>query len=119
DLVGPDDPALRAQIRDDLFATTGYLFRHGWSVVRPENTIYDPTPAVEPLINGISWVIFMAQAARHAARTAGTLEDQIKWAAIWTGTFATLGPLPPGAQSALVSGPSTGYSVYNLAQRAF
>ena len=119
DLVGPDDPALRAQIRDDLFAMTGYLFRHGWSVVRPENTIYDPTPAVEPLINGISWGIFMAQAARHAARTAGTLEDQIKWEAIWTQTFATLSPFLPGAQSALFSSPSTGYYGYNLAHGQF
>lgn len=115
DLVGPDDAALRAQIRDDLFAMTGYLFRHGWAVVRPENTIYDSTPAVEPLINGISWVLFMAQAARHAAQVAGTAEDQIKWEAIWTETFATIGPCLQCSQSVLFSSPSTGYYSYNLA----
>jgi hypothetical protein len=115
ELVGPDDPALRARIRDDLFTMTDYLFRHGWAVVRPENTIYDPTPAVEPLINGISWVIFMAQSARHAAQTAGTLQDQAKWEAIWTETFATMGPMLEGSQSVLFSSPSTGYYSYNLA----
>lgn len=115
DLVGPDDPALRAQVRDDLFTMTGYLVRHGWSVVRPENTIHDPTPAVEPLVNGISWVIFMAQAARHAAQTAGTLADQIKWEAIWAETFAAMSPLLPGSQSPIANSPSVGYYSYNLA----
>lgn len=115
DLVGPDDPVLQARVRDDLFTMTGYLFRHGWSVVRPENTIFDPTPAVEPLMNGISWVIFMAQAARHAAQVAGTVEDQIKWEAVWTETFATMSPFLQGSQSALFTSPSMSYYSFNLA----
>jgi len=115
DLVGPDDPALQAQIRDDLFTMTDYLFRHGWAVVRPENTIYDPKPMVEPLVNGISWVIFMAQAARHAAQVAGTTADRLKWEAVWSETFVTMAPLLQGSQSTALNSPSTGYYGYNLA----
>lgn len=115
DLVGNDDPAMRDQIRDDLFTMTDYLVRHGWSVVRPENTIHDSTPAVEPLINGVSWVIFMTQAARHAAQVAGTPEDQIKWEVIWMETFATIAPFLQGSQSVAFNPPSTSYYSYNLA----
>ncbi|MBI4559691.1 MAG: hypothetical protein HY706_19045 [Candidatus Hydrogenedentes bacterium] len=119
DLVGPDDPALQATIRADLMTAADYLIRHGWSVVRPETSIRDSTPAVQPLANGISWCTYMAHAARHAARTGGSLADQAKWETLWTQTFAIFGPLLPGAEIFGLQSPSAGYYGHNLAHNQY
>jgi hypothetical protein len=114
DLVGPDDAALRAQAGADLMTMTDYLVRHEWSVVRPQNTPQDPTPTIQPLGNGISWVLFMTEAARHAAWVAGGLTDQGKWEAIWTETLATFGPLLGVDQNGLMQSPNQSYYSHNL-----
>jgi hypothetical protein len=114
DLVGPDDASLRAEVGADLMTMTDYLVRHEWSVVRPENTPQDPTPAVQPLGNGISWVLFMTEAARHAAWVAGGPTDQAKWEAIWTETLATFGPLLVADQNGLMQSPNQSYFSHNL-----
>src|SRR6266704_3633069 len=88
DLVGPDDASLRAEVGADLMMMADYLVRHEWSVVRPENTPQDPTPMVQPLGNGVSWVLFMTEAARHAAWVAGGLTDPAKFEAV---TYALTG----------------------------
>jgi hypothetical protein len=93
---------------------TDYLVRHAWSVVRPQNTPQDPTPTAQPLGNGISWVLFMTEAARHAAWVAGGLTDQTKWEAIWTETLASFGPLLAAEQNGLMQSPNQSYYSHNL-----
>jgi len=114
DLVGPDDVSLRSQVGADLMTMADYLVRHEWSVVRPENTPQDPTPMAQPLGNGISWVLFMTEAARHSAWVAGGLTDPAKWEAIWTETLATFGPLLQVDQNGLMQSPNQSYYSHNL-----
>ena len=114
DLVGPDDASLRAQVGADLMTMADYLVRHEWSVVRPQNTPQDATPMVQPLGNGISWVLFMTEAARHAAWQAGGLTAPAKWEAIWTETLASFGPLLEVDQNGLMQSPNQSYFSHNL-----
>jgi len=114
DLVGPDDASLRAEVGNDLMTMADYLVRHEWSVVRPQNTPQDATPAIQPLGNGISWVLFMTEAARHAAWVADGLTAQAKWEATWTETLATFGPFLVVDQNGLVQSPNQSYFSHNL-----
>jgi hypothetical protein len=119
DLVGPDDLSLQAQGAQDLMTMTDYLVRHGWGCIDPVTSNNDPTPDPHPLANGISWDLFMAQAARHAAYVAGTLEDQAKFEAIWSETLATFGPMLFGENSPPFTTPSSGYYGFNLAHAQY
>jgi hypothetical protein len=94
DLVGPDDPAMRDMVRDDLLTLTGNLWRHGWSVVRPyirvetagsENFVF-PLMVINP-----SARLNMTQAARHVAAVAGTDVDRAVWEAIWLEELGVIG----------------------------
>src|ERR1043166_4346790 len=114
DLVGPDDASLRAQVGADLMTMADYLVRHEWSVVRPQNTPQDATPMVQPLGNGISWVLFMTEAARHAAWQAGGLTPPAKRGAISAGNPAGFRPLLEGDQNGLMQSPNQSYFSHNL-----
>src|SRR5256714_14275625 len=48
DLIGPDDPALQAQLRDDIILLTDYLLRHGWSVVYPQSSRTSSSSKTDP-----------------------------------------------------------------------
>ena len=97
DLVGADDPHLRARIRDDIYTMVGYLVRHQWWVIEPQTTRTDPNLQSKPLfVYNPAGQLHMAQAARHVAKVAGSAADRAKWEAVWQQVVAfAKSPLTP------------------------
>ena len=118
DLVGPEQPALRAQIRDDLLAMAGYLVRHGWNYVRPNGyvgTHSDEDGFVSPLMPHVPLArLNIVNAARHVADLAGSPADRQLWDAVWAEEFATQGPLLGPAEEVNAVQPNQGYFKFNL-----
>jgi hypothetical protein len=115
DLVGPDQPELRAQIRDDLLAMGDYLVKYGWSFVRPngyvstqsfENGFVEPLMVQVPLAR-----LNMANAARHVAESPS---DRQRWQAIWAEELASQGPLLGPSMEVDSFQPNEGYFKFNL-----
>jgi hypothetical protein len=115
DLVGPDEPALRAQIRDDLLAMGDYLVKYGWNFVRPngyvstqsfENNFAEPLMVQVPMAR-----LNMANAARHVAESAA---DRQRWQAIWAEELASQGPLLGPSMEVDSLQPNEGYFKFNL-----
>jgi hypothetical protein len=131
DLVGKDDPALRAQIRGDVLVLAGRLVKYGWSFPRPHGDISVPKAPVSVPITGFDGHDFdnfispafmqqvpsarlnVAQSARHVAQT-GTSQEKTYWDGVWAEESAT--QLPALALSMEVDSaqPNDGYYKYNL-----
>jgi hypothetical protein len=115
DLVGDDEPGLRAQIRGDLLAMGDFLVKYGWSFVRPngyvstqsvENNFIDPLMVYVPMAR-----LNIANAARHVAETSA---DRQRWQAIWAEELASQGPLLGASMEVDSLQPNEGYFKFNL-----
>jgi len=115
DLVGPDDPGLRAQIRDDLLAMGDYLVKYGWNLVRPNGYVSTRSfenNFVEPLMGHVPMArLNMANAARHVAESPA---DRQRWQAIWAEELASQGPLLGASMEVDSFQPNEGYFKFNL-----
>jgi hypothetical protein len=115
DLVGPDDPALQAQLRDDIILLSDYLLRHGWWVVYPQSSRTSSNPSADPLfIITPSARLHMAQTARRAAAVAGSLAEVAKWEAVWNEEIATTGQGLQDEALLEIQGPHDSYFSENL-----
>jgi len=131
DLVGKDDPVLRAQIRGDVLVLAGRLVKYGWSFPRPHGNVSVPKAPVNVPVTGFNGHDFdnfispafmqqvpsarlnVAQSARRVAQD-GTPEQKQYWNAVWAEELAT--QLPDLALSMEVDAfqPNDGYYKYNL-----
>lgn len=115
DLVGPDEPALREQIRGDLLAMGDYLVRYGWNYVRPSGYISTQSfenNFVEPLMVQVPMArLNMTNAARHVASSTA---DRQKWDAIWAEELASQGSLLGVSMEVDSLQPNDGYFKFNL-----
>lgn len=100
DMVSPDFPQMRAQIRDDLLAMGNFLIRYAWNYPRPQGYVsaqsdfdgfFSPLFVYVPLAR-----LNVTNAVRHVADLAGSPADAQRWDAIWNEEFATQGPAIAG-----------------------
>jgi hypothetical protein len=96
DLVTPDAPDLRRQIRTDLVAMGNFLWKYKWNYPRPHGYV-----SVEHDFNGFFSPLFVytpearlnvANAVHHVVSHGGSRFDKAKWTAIWAEELATQGP---------------------------
>ncbi|MEY2470502.1 MAG: hypothetical protein QOF21_3200 [Actinomycetota bacterium] len=118
DMVGPDAPDLRDQIRSDLLAMGNFLWKYGWTYPRPHgyvsiehdfNSFFSPLFVYTPEAR-----LNVANAVRHVADTGGALADKLKWDAIWLEEFATQGPAVGGSLAIDALRPRDDYYKWNL-----
>ena len=118
DLVGPDQPTLRAQIRDDLLAMADFLLKYGWNYPRPNGyvgTHSDEDGFLSPLMPHVPMArLNIANAARHVADLAGSAAEQQKWDAVWSEELATQGPILGTSMEVDSTQPNEGYFKFNL-----
>jgi hypothetical protein len=123
DLVGPDDPAVRDLIRDDVLAMADFLLKYGWNYPRPHgdvkvDDVYDN--AVTPImVISPSYRLLLSLAAKHVAETAGPAHQALKWNAVWTEELATQTPSDLVAEEVNDPSPTAGYFSWNLAHLVF
>jgi len=118
DLVSPDDPAMRKQIRNDLIAMGDFLIKYGWTYPRPHGYV-----SAEHDFNGFFSPLFVytpearlnvANAVRHVARRGGSPAQKAKWEAIWLEELATQGPAMGGSFQFDALQPHDSYYKWNL-----
>lgn len=118
DLLGPDDPELQAQVRDDVLAMAGYLVRHGWNHVRPNGAVgtnNDEDGFVSPLMAHVPLArLNVVNAARHVAAVAGDAATALQWEALWVEELASQGPLVAANMAVDNAQPSSSYFKFNL-----
>ncbi len=118
DLVGPDDLAMRNMIATDLMTLTDYLYRHGWSVVKPytraETAGSELGPVFPLFVINPQPRLNMTQAARHAAQVAGSDVDKAKWEAIWREELASQAPNLRTEYLLAIDSPHNSYYNFNL-----
>jgi hypothetical protein len=131
DLVGKDDPALRAQIRGDVLVLAQRLVKYGWSFPRPHGNISVPKAPVAVPVTGFNGHDFdnfispafmqqvpsarlnVTQSARHDAQD-GTPEQKQYWDAVWAEELATQLPVLATSMEVDALQPNDGYYKYNL-----
>jgi hypothetical protein len=118
DMVSPDAPDLRNQIREDLLSMGNFLFKYGWTYPRPHGYV-----SVEHDFNGFFSPLFVytpeaqlnvVNAVRHVVDNGGRLADKLKWDAIWAEDFATMAPAIPGSVGSDALDPHGSYYKWNL-----
>jgi hypothetical protein len=118
DMVGPDAPDLRNQIRTDLLAMGNFLWKYGWTYPRPHGYV-----SIEHDFNGFFSPLFIytpearlnvANAVRHVADNGGATADKAKWDAIWGEEFTTQGPEVAGSLASDAIQPHDSYYKWNL-----
>lgn len=118
DLVGPADPALAAEIRDDLLNMGGFLLKHGWTYPRPNGFIgvhSDEDLFISPLMPHVpSARLNIANAARHVADISGSAADRQTWDAAWQEELASQGPLVGAEKEINTAQHNDGYFKFNL-----
>ncbi len=96
DLVGPDAPDLRKQIRTDLLAMGDFLWKYVWTYPRPHGYVsatHDFDGFFSPLfVYTPEARLNIANSVRHVLARGGAAADKLKWDAIWLEEFATQGP---------------------------
>lgn len=119
DLVGPDQPALREQIREDLLSMGNFLVKYGWNYPRPHGYVsadHDFDGAISPLMVYVPMArLNMVQAVRHVLKDGGTDADRQKWNAIWAEELASQGPILAFSMEVdAADAGHSGYYKYNL-----
>lgn len=118
DLVGPEVPQLRAQIREDVLSMASFLLKYGWNYPRPNGyvgTHSDEDGFLSPLMPHVPMArLNIANAARHVADLAGSDADRQKWDAVWTEELASQGPLLGASMEVDDFQPNDGYFKFNL-----
>lgn len=122
DLVGPDDPQVRALIRDDLLRIADFLLAHGWSYARPSGRVALPPSGdlesnfVTPLmVISPTYRLGVSQAALHVADVAGPTAEAVKWQAVYAEEFASQVPGDSVSDEVNDPSPTAGYYGWNLA----
>lgn len=122
DLVAPDDPELRAVIRDDILAIANFLLKNGWNTTRPHGQVALPpfgdvydNFATPTMILSPAYRLAISEAALHVAQVAGPPEEAQKWQAIWAEELATQTPSDTVANELNDPTPQAGYFGWNLA----
>jgi hypothetical protein len=97
DLVGPDQPQLRHQIRDDLLAMGDFLVKYQWTAPRANGVVGTNNQDdifIAPLLNAsLIGRLSVAAAVRHVVDVDGSPADQQRWDAIWASEITHQGPL--------------------------
>jgi hypothetical protein len=126
DLVGPDDPEVRALIRDDVLAMADFLLKYGWSYAHPHGEVALPPfgdvydNALTPImVISPSYRLLLSLAAKHVAEVAGPADEALKWTAVWTEELATQTPSDAVAELVNDPTPQGGYFSWNLAHLVF
>ena len=118
DMVGPDESALRAQIRDDVLAMADFLVKYGWNFPRPNGyvgTRNDEDGFISPLMLHVPMArLNIANAARQVADAAGSAADRQKWDAVWAEELASQGPILGSSLEVNSAQPNEGYFKFNL-----
>lgn len=118
DLVGPDAPELRDQIRTDLLAMGNFLLKYGWSYPRPHGYVsakHDFDGAVSPLMTYVPMArLNIANAVRHVVDQGGAVADRQKWDAVWAEEFASQGTQLAGSMEVDAAQPNDSYYKFNL-----
>ncbi|MCW2500527.1 MAG: hypothetical protein JWN87_2203 [Frankiales bacterium] len=118
DLVGPDRPALRAQIRADLLAMGEFLLKYGWSYPRPHGYVsakHDFDGFISPLFVQVPMArLNLTNAVRHVLADGGAAPDRQKWDAVWAEELASQGPALAPSLEIDSAQPNAGYYKFNL-----
>lgn len=95
DMIGPDAPQLRKQIRTDLLAMGDFLWKYGWTYPRPHgyvSTAHDFNGFFSPLfVYTPEARLNLTNAVRHVLADGDDAVSRVKWDAIWASEFATQG----------------------------
>jgi hypothetical protein len=121
DMVGPDHPDLRNQIRDDLLAMGDFLLKYGWCYPRPHGYVsadHDFDGFISPLFVYVPMArLNLANAVRHVLDVAATPAQQTakqKWDAVWAEELANEGPQLGPSMVIDSAQPNDGYYKFNL-----
>ncbi len=118
DMIGPDAPELRKQIRTDLQAMGDFLWKYGWAYPRPHGYI-----SVQHDFNGFISPLFvytpearlnLTNAVRHVLADADDLVARAKWNTIWVSEFATQGAILGPSHQLDAMTPYDSYYKWNL-----
>jgi hypothetical protein len=97
DLVGPDYPELRQQIKDDLVLMGDFLVNWGWNFPRPHGKVsakHEFDSFITPLFTYVPLArLNIASSVRYVVDAIGTDAERQRWNAIWAEELATQGPL--------------------------
>jgi hypothetical protein len=100
DLVGPDEPELRDQIRTDLVSMGNFLLKYGWNYPRPHGYVAaypfqnDFDGFISPFMGHVPMArLNMTNAVRHVVNNGGSAADQQRWNAVWAEELVTQAPL--------------------------
>lgn len=126
DIVGPDDPALAASIRDDIVTLGNFLIKYAWNFPRPHGNVsvpplgHDFDNFASPLFVQVPLArLNMTQAVRHVTSVLGPEDQALKWQAIWTEELLTQLPLLAGSMEVDATDPHNGYYKWNLHHLTF
>jgi hypothetical protein len=123
DMVGPDDPALRSMIANDLMTLTGFTFKYLWSTPRPSGKVVIPIVFGGNDLDGFFSPLFvytpeaemnMAEVARHAATVLGDQAQELKWNAVWLTELAAELPQLTGSLLLDAAQPHDSYYKFHL-----
>jgi hypothetical protein len=118
DLVGPDLPALRKQIRDDLQSMGDFLIRYGWTYPRPHGYVsasHDFDGFISPLFVQVPLArLNLTNAVRHVLADGDDAVAKAKWDAIWAEELVSQGASLPGSMEIDSAQPNDGYYKFNL-----
>ncbi len=118
DLVGPDQPALRTQIRGDLLAMGEFLLKYGWCYPRPHGYVsahHDFDGFISPLFVQVPMArLNLSNAVRHVLADGGLPADKQKWDAVWAEELASQGASLAPSLEIDSAQPNDGYYKFNL-----
>ena len=118
DMLGPDDYALRDQIRIDLVAMGDFLLKYGWSYPRPHGYVsanHDFDGALSPLFVYVPMArLNLTNAVRHVLDSYPASTEQTKWRAVWKEELASQGPQLAASLQIDSAQPNDGYYKFNL-----
>lgn len=118
DMIGPDFPALRDQIRADLLAMGDFLVKWGWTYPRPHGYLsveHDFNNFVSPLfVYTPEARMNIVTVMRHVANNGGTTLQKLKWNAIFAQEFAVMGTATGTSLQLDTMEPHESYYKWNL-----
>jgi hypothetical protein len=118
DLLGPDFPELRTQIRDDLHAMGEFLHKYQWNYPRPHGYVsadHDFDGFISPLFVQVPMArLNLTNAVRHVLADGDDALAKAKWDGVWAEELASQGALLPGSLEVDSLQPNDGYYKFNL-----
>jgi len=120
DLVTPDFPALRTQIREDLLAMGDFLLKYAWTSPRPHGYVsakhtFDGFWSPDFFLQVPMARLNLTNAVRHVLADGDDPVAKAKWDAVWAEEFASQGVGSLAASMEVDSlQPNDGYYKFNL-----